>query len=82
MFCLKRLFRNTFVKVDEGHKVTIPSRTDENFTDRISVSYNLTNPFVFKVNGRYKIVYSTELKEECVDTYAFPLEGPLFAWIL
>ena len=65
-------------KLDEGHKVTIPSRTDENFTDRISVSYNLTNPFVFKVNGRYKIVYSTELKEECVDIYAFPLEGPLF----
>lgn len=66
-------------KIDEEHKVTFPSRTDENFMDHIAVSYNLTNPFVFKVNDRYKTAYSTELKEECVDTYAFPLEGPLFS---
>lgn len=65
-------------KMDKEHKVTVPSRTDENFTDYISVSYNLTNPFVFRVKDRYKIASSTELKEECVDTYAFPLEGPLF----
>lgn len=66
-------------KIDEEHKVIFPSRTDENFTDYIVISYNLTNPFVFKINGRHKKVYSTELKGECVDTYAFPLEGPLFS---
>ena len=65
-------------KMDDEHKVVLPSRTDKNFTDYISVSYNLSNPFIFRVNRRYKIVYSNELKEEYVDTYAFPFEGPLF----
>lgn len=64
--------------MDDNHKITFPSRTDSNFTDYISVSYNLTNPFIFKINRRYKIAYSTELKDDCVDTYAFPFEGPLF----
>lgn len=65
-------------KIDPNHNVVVPSRTDNRFVDWVVVSYNLTNPFVFNIRKRLKTVYSTDLKEDCVDTYAFPLEGPLF----
>lgn len=66
-------------KIDNEHKVAVPSRTDNRFTDYTSVSYNLTNPFVFRLTDRLKIVHTTELKDECTEAHTFPFEGPLFS---
>lgn len=65
-------------KMDNEHKITVPSRTDNEFTDYFITSYNLTNPFIFSIGLLCTKEYSTNLNKECTDICAFPLEGPLF----
>lgn len=65
-------------KIDSEHKVVVPSRSDARFTDFTSLSYNLTNPFIFSRADRVEIVYTTALDTDCSEAYTFPFEGPLF----
>ena len=73
--CLERLL----AAIDDEHKVVVPCRTDDRFRDYCVTEYDLTNPFIFRQRNRIKITYSDEIKGNYIDTYAFPLEGPLFS---
>lgn len=60
-----------------GYKVCIPNRTDENFTDKAVIDINMSNPFLYNIKMRKKMINSNQLKD-VTNVVDMPFEGPIF----
>lgn len=59
-------------------QVCVPCRNGDNWTDYIVTDYNLSNPFLVKLDTYKTRVNSRSITEDCTRIVDMPLEGPLF----
>lgn len=71
--CLKILMSG----MDSTHRVCIPNRTDNNFTDTAVIKYSLRNPFKLSPAQRIKRVPCKDINQNMIDVQAMAFEGPL-----
>jgi len=72
--CLEELISN----IGPENGVCVPCRNDENWTDYIVTDYNLTNPFLVKLDTYKTRLNSETVRENRTRIVDMPLEGPLF----
>jgi len=63
--------------LDDEHKVVIPDRTDDLYSDTAVIKYSLYNPFKLTMGQRVTRVPCCDLKEPYIDVQAMAFEGPL-----
>ncbi len=73
--CLEELLKH---QTDECG-VTIPNRYGDNWREKATVSYNLTTPFLHRIEDFKKTVYVDSIDADYVDVVDMALEGPLIA---
>lgn len=61
--------------MDDNHRIIVPRRIGENFTDTIVKKYRFCNPFVYLFVNR--CVIEKKVKKNTYDVMAFTFEGPL-----
>lgn len=71
--CLKNLLEGL-----KKYKICIPNRTDENFTDNAIVNVNMSNPFLYNIKLRKKVIPANSLIEDITEVVDMPFEGPIF----
>lgn len=71
--CLNELLAG----MDDSHKVCIPDRTDDNYTDTAVIEYDLNNPFKLTLAQRIKRIPCKEINTNYIDVQAMAFEGPL-----
>lgn len=62
---------------DDKCAVTIPNRDGNGWKEKYIVDYNLTNPFLHRINDYKSLGYASDLKEKYVKVVDMPMEGPL-----
>lgn len=72
--CLAKLIQ----KIDGKHRVCIPSRTDERYTDYAIINVNMNNPFLYNVESKKKKIRNEQIDGDSVVVQDMPFEGPLF----
>lgn len=78
MDCLELLVRN----ISSEAECVIPSRSDDNWQDYAVTDYNLSNPFLYKLDQIKTKIDGKTIKEPFVNIVDMPLEGPLMTMAL
>lgn len=71
--CLENLLKYMSKEI----RVSIPSRTDEKFEDHAVIALNQSNPFLYHINSRKKIITNSQIENDIVYIEDMPFEGPL-----
>lgn len=72
--CLEQLLS----EMNNGVRVCIPSRQDENYDDKVILKYNLNNPFLVRLSSIKKSKFNKAIEGTGCFVEDMPLEGPLF----
>ena len=71
--CLEKMISH----ISKDTKICIPSCTDVHYQDYAITEFNMSNPFLYKIESRKTKIYNDSIKGETINAVDMPFEGPL-----
>lgn len=71
--CLEQLEKH----LTEETRIVIPSRSDSRYQDKAIVAVDMSNPFLYTIGLRKKIIRDQEIQGDSIEIVDMPFEGPL-----